>query len=100
VIVTTDRQSAFDRLLAAVPFKGAVLNQTSAWWMARTAHIVPNALLVRGVVVLLGVVRARWTDFKLHWMRQFALIGALSSHLSLLPSPTSTRSRSLTPRRA
>ncbi|MBN1434841.1 hypothetical protein JW921_08780, partial [Candidatus Fermentibacterales bacterium] len=27
VLVTTDRQSAFDRVLAAVPFKGQVLNQ-------------------------------------------------------------------------
>ncbi|CAN0503079.1 unnamed protein product, partial [Laminaria digitata] len=27
VLVTTDRQSAFDRQLARVPFKGAVLNQ-------------------------------------------------------------------------
>ncbi|KDD76057.1 phosphoribosylaminoimidazole-succinocarboxamide synthase [Helicosporidium sp. ATCC 50920] len=44
VIVTTDRQSAFDRYLASVPFKGQVLNQTSAWWMAQTSHIVPNAL--------------------------------------------------------
>ena len=40
VIVTTDRQSAFDRLLASVPFKGQVLNQTSAWWMQHTTHIV------------------------------------------------------------
>jgi len=45
VIVTTDRQSAFDRILAAVPFKGQVLNQTSAWWMKHTSHIVQNALL-------------------------------------------------------
>lgn len=45
VIITTDRQSAFDRLLAAVPFKGQVLNQTSAWWMDNTQHIVENALL-------------------------------------------------------
>lgn len=45
LVVTTDRQSAFDRILAAVPFKGQVLNQTSAWWMAATRHIVPNALL-------------------------------------------------------
>ena len=45
VIVTTDRQSAFDRLLASIPFKGQVLNQTAAWWLERTAHIVPNALL-------------------------------------------------------
>lgn len=45
LIVTTDRQSAFDRILAAVPFKGQVLNQTSAWWMNETRHIVDNALL-------------------------------------------------------
>jgi phosphoribosylaminoimidazole-succinocarboxamide synthase len=45
LIVTTDRQSAFDRLLAAIPFKGQVLNQTSAWWMHHTQHIIPNALL-------------------------------------------------------
>lgn len=45
LIVTTDRQSAFDRILASVPFKGQVLNQTSAWWMDATRHIVPNALL-------------------------------------------------------
>lgn len=45
VIVTTDRQSAFDRLLAAIPFKGQVLNQTSAWWMRQAPHIVGNALL-------------------------------------------------------
>ena len=45
VIATTDRQSAFDRLLASVPFKGRVLNLTSAWWMERTRHLAPNALL-------------------------------------------------------
>ena len=43
--MTTDRQSAFDRLLANVPFKGQVLNQTSAWWFSKTTHIVPNAVL-------------------------------------------------------
>ena len=43
--VTTDRQSAFDRHLASIPFKGAVLNQTSAWWFAQTEDIVPNAWL-------------------------------------------------------
>lgn len=45
VIVTTDRQSAFDRLLASIPFKGQVLNQTAAWWFNQTRAIVPNALL-------------------------------------------------------
>lgn len=41
-LVTTDRQSAFDRVLAAIPFKGAVLNQTAAWWFENTRHIIPN----------------------------------------------------------
>lgn len=45
VFVTTDRQSAFDRVLAAIPFKGQVLNQTSAWWFERTEHIIPNHVL-------------------------------------------------------
>ena len=45
VLITTDRQSAFDRVLAAIPFKGQVLNMTSAWWFERTRHIVPNQVL-------------------------------------------------------
>lgn len=45
VIVTTDRQSAFDRHLASIPFKGQVLNQTAAWWFKNTTHIVQNAVL-------------------------------------------------------
>lgn len=44
-LVTTDRQSAFDRVLAAIPCKGAVLNLTSAWWFNRTMHIIPNHVL-------------------------------------------------------
>ena len=45
VLITTDRQSAFDRVLAAIPFKGQVLNLTSAWWFEQTRHIVPNHVL-------------------------------------------------------
>lgn len=45
LLVTTDRLSAFDRVLAAVPFKGQVLNQLSAWWFNHTADIIPNHLL-------------------------------------------------------
>lgn len=45
ILITTDRQSAFDRILASVPFKGQVLNQTSAWWFKQTKHIVPNHVL-------------------------------------------------------
>ena len=41
ILITTDRQSAFDRVLASIPFKGQVLNQTSAWWFKKTEHIIP-----------------------------------------------------------
>lgn len=45
ILVTTDRQSAFDRLLASVPYKGQVLNLTSVWWFKNTQSIVPNHLI-------------------------------------------------------
>ncbi|KAK4784289.1 hypothetical protein SAY86_018657 [Trapa natans] len=45
VLVTTDRQSAFDRILASIPFKGQVLNETSLWWFDRTQHITSNAVV-------------------------------------------------------
>lgn len=45
LIVTTDRLSAFDRILAAVPYKGQVLNQLAAWWFHQTRDIIPNHLL-------------------------------------------------------
>ena len=44
-LVTTDRLSAFDRVLAAIPFKGQVLNQLSAFWFRRTADLIANHLL-------------------------------------------------------
>jgi phosphoribosylaminoimidazole-succinocarboxamide synthase len=45
VIITTDRISAFDRVLCSIPFKGQVLNQTAAFWFEQTRHIVPNHVL-------------------------------------------------------
>ena len=45
LLITTDRQSAFDRVLAEIPFKGQVLNQSSAWWFEQTKHIVPNHVM-------------------------------------------------------
>ena len=45
VLITTDRQSAFDRILTAVPFKGQVLNQVSAFWFENTRDIVKNHVL-------------------------------------------------------
>ncbi len=45
ILITTDRVSAFDRVLGAIPFKGQVLNQLSAWWFAQTRDIIPNHLV-------------------------------------------------------
>lgn len=45
VLITTDRQSAFDRVLASIPFKGQVLNMTSAWWFEQTKHITDNHVI-------------------------------------------------------
>ncbi|MBL8058542.1 MAG: phosphoribosylaminoimidazolesuccinocarboxamide synthase [Anaerolineales bacterium] len=45
LIVTTDRLSAFDHILARVPYKGQVLNQLSAWWFGQTQALIPNHLL-------------------------------------------------------
>jgi phosphoribosylaminoimidazole-succinocarboxamide synthase len=45
IIVTTDRQSAFDVNLGFIPFKGAVLNLLAAFWFEKTKKIVPNHLI-------------------------------------------------------
>ena len=45
VLITTDRQSAFDRVLASIPLKGQVLNLTSAWWFEQTKYIIPNHVI-------------------------------------------------------
>jgi phosphoribosylaminoimidazole-succinocarboxamide synthase len=45
VMITTDRQSAFDKVLAAVPYKGQVLTQTAQFWFDATADICPNHVL-------------------------------------------------------
>jgi phosphoribosylaminoimidazole-succinocarboxamide synthase len=45
IIITTDRVSAFDRILAAIPFKGQVLTETARYWFDATADICPNHVL-------------------------------------------------------
>ncbi len=45
IFITTDRQSAFDRILASIPFKGQVLNQVSAFWFESTSDIVKNHVI-------------------------------------------------------
>ncbi|MFO1129267.1 MAG: phosphoribosylaminoimidazolesuccinocarboxamide synthase [Rhodospirillales bacterium] len=45
ILVTTDRQSAFDQVLAAVPFKGQVLTATARFWFDATRDIIANHVL-------------------------------------------------------
>lgn len=45
LLITSDRISAFDRVLGLIPFKGQVLNQLSGWWFERTAGVVANHML-------------------------------------------------------
>lgn len=46
LLVTTDRISAFDVVMdQAIPHKGAVLTQLTAWWLAQLAQRVPNHLI-------------------------------------------------------
>jgi phosphoribosylaminoimidazole-succinocarboxamide synthase len=45
ILITTDRVSAFDRVLGAIPFKGQVLNQLSAWWFRQVADVVDSHVI-------------------------------------------------------
>ncbi len=45
LLVTTDRLSAFDRVLGSAPFKGQVLNQLSAWWFEQIQEIIPSHMI-------------------------------------------------------
>ena len=45
IIIASDRLSAFDRILAAIPCKGQVLTQTARFWFEACADICPNHVL-------------------------------------------------------
>jgi phosphoribosylaminoimidazole-succinocarboxamide synthase len=47
LISTTDRLSAFDRVLTTIPCKGQVLNELSLFWFEATRAIMPNHILER-----------------------------------------------------
>ena len=44
-IISTDRLSAFDRVLATIPFKGQLLNQMSTFWFEKTKNICDNHII-------------------------------------------------------
>ena len=45
LLISTDRQSAFDQVFAAVPYKGQVLTQTARYWFDETSDICPNHVI-------------------------------------------------------
>jgi phosphoribosylaminoimidazole-succinocarboxamide synthase len=56
ILIATDRISAFDRILAAIPLKGLVLTQTARFWFEATkdvccSHVIdypdPNVLVCK-----------------------------------------------------
>ena len=45
ILVTTDRLSAFDQILAVIPWKGQVLTQLARYWFEKTQDIAANHVL-------------------------------------------------------
>ena len=45
ILITTDRHSSFDRIIAHIPHKGQVLNQVSEYWFEETKDIIGNHVL-------------------------------------------------------
>ena len=45
ILISSDRLSAFDLNLAAIPFKGQVLTETARYWFEATQDICPNHVL-------------------------------------------------------
>src|SRR5262245_12191708 len=84
ILITTDRVSAFDRVLGDIPGTGQVLNKLSAWWfeqlrdiicshviaipdpnvtVAHEANVLPVEIIVRGYIT--GVTStALWTLYE------------------------------------
>ena len=45
ILISTDRHSSFDRIIAHIPFKGQVLTQTSKFWFDQTKDIIDNHII-------------------------------------------------------
>jgi phosphoribosylaminoimidazole-succinocarboxamide synthase len=76
LIVSTDRISAFDVVLpCGIPDKGKVLNQLSAFWFQKTAHILPNHLIkvIDSVDILRDVIARAESPKQSQWKRDSSL---------------------------
>ena len=59
LLVATDRVSAFDVVMhEAVPYKGAVLTQLTAWWCRHLEGVVPHHVLASGAAEIVRAVPA------------------------------------------
>jgi phosphoribosylaminoimidazole-succinocarboxamide synthase len=59
LLVASDRVSAFDVIMhETVPFKGAVLTQITAWWLAQLGELVPHHLLAADADAIIAQVPA------------------------------------------
>lgn len=45
ILVSTDRQSAFDYQWCTIPLKGQALNQMSAWWFDQVKDVMPTHVI-------------------------------------------------------
>jgi phosphoribosylaminoimidazole-succinocarboxamide synthase len=76
LIVSTDRISAFDVVLpCGIPDKGKVLNQLSAFWFEKTAHILPSHLIkvIDSVDILRDVIARAESPKQSQWKRDSSL---------------------------
>jgi phosphoribosylaminoimidazole-succinocarboxamide synthase len=59
LVVATDRVSAFDVVMReAVPHKGAVLTQLTAWWLGQLEGVVPHHMLAASTEAIVAAVPA------------------------------------------
>ncbi|MBX2812134.1 MAG: phosphoribosylaminoimidazolesuccinocarboxamide synthase [Myxococcales bacterium] len=75
VIITTDRVSAFDRVLGTIPFKGEMLNALAQAGFDSTQDIIPNAVLSRpdpNVFVM-----QKCTAYPVEWVVRAYVTGSL-----------------------
>jgi phosphoribosylaminoimidazole-succinocarboxamide synthase len=59
LLVTTDRISAFDVVMnEAIPYKGAVLTQLTAWWLGQLPSEIPHHLITADTDAIIAAVPA------------------------------------------
>ena len=74
-IVHSDRLTAFDKLIAMVPYKGTILNAISAFWLAEAAKVVPTHFL--GALGERVLRTRRTTPFKIEVVVRGYLAGSI-----------------------